>query len=348
MNPFVFEETPWDREAGGLKLGDRISAARFLTLLEGEEEPVVEDAFQTLEDLSVTLDLSDLFVETGSDVASLRLRREEQLVKSGDLPGDLEENDPLRLYLEELARIPAAGEISILLEQLEDANREERNDSPVQNRILNLSLSRVVEIAGEFVGYGVLLMDLIQEGSMGLWQGILCYDGGDFEGKRDWWIRHYMAKAVVLQARANGVGRKMRQAMEDYRSVDEKLLMELGRNATVEEIAQQLHMSEAETRAVAEMLESARLLRRVKEVPEPEGSDPEEESAVENTAYFQMRQRIEELLSGLSEQDAKLLSLRFGLEGGLPMSPEETGRKMGLTPEEVVARETAALALLRK
>ena len=76
--------------------------------------------------------------------------------------------------------------------------------------------------------------------------------------------------------------------------------------------------------------------------------EAEEQQAVEDTAYFQARQRIAEMLSMLSEEDAKLLSLRFGLEGGLPMTPEETGRKLGLTPEEVVTREAAALAVLRQ
>ena len=80
---------------------------------------------------------------------------------------------------------------------------------------------------------------------------------------------------------------------------------------------------------------------------EPEVQDTEEDQAVEDTAYFQTRQRIADMLSGLTEQEQKLISLRFGLEGRLPMSPEETGRKLGLTPEEVVAMEFAALIKMR-
>ena len=92
-----------------------------------------------------------------------------------------------------------------------------------------------------------------------------------------------------------------------------------------------------------------RMMDRVKpaEPQEEAEEDPEEQQAVEDTAYFQMRQRIADLMSGLSEEDAKLLSLRFGLEGGLPLSPEEVGRRLSLTPEEVVAREAKALAQLR-
>ena len=183
---------------------------------------------------------------------------------------------------------------------------------------------------------------------MGLWQGILCYcDGMDYSASRDWWIRQAMAKLVTLQARDNGVGQKMRQALEDYRAVDERLLADLGRNPTLEEIALELHMTPEEADLVKKMLDSARLVSQAKQAAEPEEAPEEEERHVEDTALFQARQRIMDLLSGLSEEDAKLLTMRFGLEGGLPMSPEETGRKLGLTPEEVVAREAAALAQLR-
>lgn len=184
---------------------------------------------------------------------------------------------------------------------------------------------------------------------MGLWQGILQYNGGDFEDHRDWWIRFYMVKTEVEQARAGGVGQKMRQAMEDYRSVDERLVADLGRNPTLEEIAEELHMTVDEAWSISQMVSAARRLAQVRpgETPEEE-EQAEEKQAVENTAYFQTRQRIAEMLSGLSDDDAKLLSLRFGLEGGLPMTPEEAGRKLGLTPEEVVTREAAALAQLRQ
>ena len=180
---------------------------------------------------------------------------------------------------------------------------------------------------------------------MGLWMGLNAYTGGNFGTFRDWWIRQYMAKAAVMQARANGVGQKIRQALEDYRSVDERLLTDLGRNPTLEEIAAELHMDVEEAAMVADMLRSARKLSRA-EAPDEEPAQ-EDEQAVEDTAYFQMRQRIAELLSVLPERDAKILTLRFGLEGGLPLSPEDTGKRLGLTAEEVVAAEGAALAKLR-
>ena len=205
----------------------------------------------------------------------------------------------------------------------------------------------MVELACRHTGRGVLLLDLVQEGSLGLWQGILCYAGGDFESHRDWWIRQYLAKAVTLQARAGGVGQKLRAGMEDYRDVDQKLLSELGRNPTLEEIAEAMHITPEDAQVYADMLNMARSRQQVDAAREEKEPEPEDEQAVENTAYFQSRQRIMELLSALSEPEAKLLSLRFGLEGGLPLSPEETGKKLNMTAQEVVRMEAAALAKLR-
>ena len=338
---FTFDETPWELALNQLRRGDALSAVQFLTLVEQEEEDAVMDALSDLDRLGITLDISDLPKAAGTGEAAVRLRREEELAKQGSFLGALERNDPLRLYLEELEELSKVEDPQVLAEKALSGN-ERAGEQLATGR-----LYRVVELAGEMVGRGVLLLDLIQEGSLGLWQAIGCYEGGDFAAHSDWWIRNAMAKAVTLQARSSGVGQKMRQAMEDYRAVDERLLGELGRNATVEEIAEQLHMTVEETVAVARMISNARLVDKAKPSQEPEEEDIEEERHVEDTAFFQMRQRILDLLSCLSEEDAKLLTLRFGLEGGMPLTPEDAGRKLGLTPEEVVAREAAALALLR-
>ena len=338
---FSFETSPWDSWRMKLQAGDTVSAADLLTVLEGQPEAIFEEALEDLETGCMALSLSGLPKTGGIGEAALRLRQEMQLVQKGLTPDVLEENDPLRLYLEEIAATPAQGDENILAEKCS------RGEETAMVQLTNLGLSRVVELAGEHVGYGVLLLDLIQEGSLGLWQAVRSYHGGDYSAHRDRVIRFYMARAITVQARSNGVGQKMRTVLEDYRAVDERLLGELGRNPTLEEIAEELHISEEETLAVKQMLDSARLLAQVKKQPEPEEDREEEDQSVENTALFQMRQRIMDLLSVLSKEDAQLLTLRFGLEGAKPLSPEETGRKLGLTPDEVVAREGAALAKLR-
>lgn len=331
---FSFEPDPWEVFRMSLTMGDTVSASQILTLLEGEEAQALEDALGELETACVKLDISDLPKTNGTGDTALRLKQEAQLVQEGLNPEVLEPNDPLRLYLEEVAAVPVCGDEQILAQT---------GGSPEQ--LTNLGLSRVIQLAQEYVGYGVLLMDLIQEGSLGLWQAIGCYRDGDYTVHRDHWIRFYLARAVILQAHSSGIGQKMRRAMEDYRQVDERLLGELGRNPTLEEIANELHMNVEEARTVRKMMDNARMLDKA---IRPEEEEQEVEQAVEETALFQMRQRIGDLLSGLEDTDAKLLNLRFGLEGGKPASPEETGRLLGMTAQEVVAREAAALTKLRK
>lgn len=339
---FSFGPSPWQDWLRTKQMGDSVSAAQLLTLLEEEGEETVEEALQEIEMACMVLDISELPKNVVTGEAAVRLRQEIQMAKKGLKPDALEENDPLRVYLEEVAATPAFGDEYLL------ASAAAKGDETAMLQLTNLGLERVIELAREHTGNGVLLLDLIQEGSLGLWQAIRNYRYGDYASHRDKWIRFYMARAITLQARSRGVGQRLRTAMEDYRAVDERLLSDLGRNPTVAEIAEELHITSEEAEAVRRMLENARMMQKVKpdeEEPEP---TPDDEQAVENTALFQMRARIAEMLSGLPEQDQKLLTLRFGLEGGLPLSTEETGRKLGLTPDEVTMREAAALMKLRK
>ena len=339
---FSFDNAPWMEALEGIADGAKISSAQLLTLLEGETEESAEEALLQLELRGIALDVSDLPKPPASGEAALRLRREEQWVRNGDTVQSLEENDPLRLYLEEVAGLPVVSDPQRMAERFAGGYEA------VLPGLTNCMLPVVVEMAKEMVGRGVLLMDLIQEGSLGLWQGILSFRSGDFVTHTRWWIGQYLAKALLLQARETGLGQRMKQAMEDYRSIDERLLADLGRNPTVEEIAEAMHMDREEVENVAKMLENARFMNRAKqEQQQPEEEDPEEEQHVENTALFQSRQRIQEMLSDLSEEETKIITLRFGLEGGLPLSPEETGNKLGLTATEVVAKEAAALAKMR-
>ena len=335
---FEFEQAPWELALDKLRKGASISAVRLLTLLEGEEEAAVEEALLELEEKGITLTVSDLPKNYAAGELEKRLRLEETLVHTGSLLSSLEESDPLALYLREIAGIPAAGDPQILAQRLLDGE-------DVTQLLVNASLSRVIAAAEGMTGYGVLLLDLIQEASMGLWQGILHYTGGDFDTHIDWWIGQYLAKAVTLQARENGVGQKMRKALESYRAADKELLTRLGRNPTLEEIALEMGISPEDAEVYQEMLRTASILEKAKKQPaEPQ---PEDEQAVEDTAYFQSRQRIGELLSTLTAREAQVLSLRFGLEGGLAATPQETAAKLGLTADEVIRLETEALGKLR-
>ncbi len=323
-----------------------VSAATLMALTDGVSDDCMEELFSLMADLSTLIDVSDL-PRGGFGEAARRLREEEQLVRSGDLLSGLDANDPLRLYLEELEGIPVCGDIQVLAQELSALNLEKAFDEGLFTRILNLSLSRVVEIAREYVGCGVLLLDLMQEGGLGLWTYLECYGEGPFEEFRDHCIRRAMGCAVIRQARACGLGQKMRQAVEDYRMVDERLLSELGRNPTLDEIAEAMHMTVTEIETVRKFLDNARMVGKAHEVKEPEET-PEDTQAVEDTAYYQARERVDSLMSGISELEHKVVTMRYGLDGKAPQTAAEVGQKLNLTVSEVVELEAAALTKMRE
>lgn len=337
---FSFGAEPWEEYIESC--GSAACAMTLLTLLEAQDEDVFDDAMDLLQQKKASLDLSRLPAPILTGESAVRLHLEEQLVKKGLKASDLDVNDPLRLFLEELAMTPAAGDARIL------AAEAAAGDEGAQLSLTNLFMSRVIDFACEHVGHGVLLMDLIQEGSLALWQTIADCTPETFEADCEYAVRFAMAKTVTEQARENGVGQKMRTALEDYRSVDEQLLADLGRNPTVEEIAEGLHVTADTAELLGKMVENARRLRQATPEPEPDEEDPDELQSVENTAYYQSRQRVNDMLADLSEQESKLISLRFGLDGGLPMSPQQVGQKLGMTADQVVAMEAAALEKMRR
>lgn len=337
---FEFEESPWEQYIGTLPTGGSVSARNALAMLENMEEDAAQECLEGLDAKLLRLDIADLPAVSAGQ-AALRLKQETEFVRDGMRLHTLEPGDPLRFYLEEIAGLPACGDEAILLTDYR------RGKEYAATALVNLGLSRVVELAAANAGKGVLLLDLIQEGSLGLWNAISGYKSGDYGTYRDLRIGNSIARAIIMQARANGLGQRIRREMEDYRAVDERLLGDLGRNPSVEEIALELHITPEEAEVIRKMVEDARRVNMAVK-PEPEETPEEENQAVEDTAYFQLRSRITELLSVLEEKDAKLISLRYGLEGGLPLSAAEVGTRLGMTSGEVSAREALVLAKLRE
>jgi len=337
---FSFERADWELLVDALRPGASVSAVRMLNALEAESEDSVDAALEALTQKNVMLEVSSLPQDFGSGEQEKRLRFEAKLSASADMIPLLEETDPLRLYLEELAATPAQGDIHILCDRLL------QGDEAAGPQIMNLYLHRVVDIAKEHTGRGVLLLDLMQEAALGLWQAILQYTGGEFDTHADWWIRQSIACVILRQAKESGVLRNMQSSMEAYRQADKRLLTELGRNATVEELAVELGITPEQVDVIRDMILNASAMEKAK-APAKE-QEPEDDQAVEDTAYFQSRQRVDEMLSALSELEAKILSFRFGLDGKPPMTAEKVGLVLGLTADEVVAAETAALEKLRK
>ncbi len=336
---FSFDVPQWELALQRVAPGASISATRLLGFLEGEDETGAEDALAYLEEHGITLDVSKLPKDYGSGQTEERLRYEEMLVNSGKLLEELAENDPLGLYLQELASMPAAGDPALLM----DAYKQ--GDESALQSLIGVTIGSAVHTAMEYTGRGVLLLDLIQEASLGLWQGALNYEGGDLQKHLEWWVRQYLAKSVTIQARQAGVGSKMRKALEDFQAADHCLLTQLGRNPSLEELAAELHVTPEEAEVYEDMLRTARALEQAKKKPEEDTA--EDQQAVEDTAYFQSRQRILDMLSTLTAEQAQVLTLRYGLEGGMPMSAQEAANTMKLTVQQVTDLEMQALAKLR-
>lgn len=335
---FIFDNSPLLDFAESLQPAQPFSAEQFLTLAAREDRETVEQALDICRDKGAMADVSRITGATGE--AQERLRLEQNLAKQADMTAGLDENDPLRLYLQELAGIPAAGDVQLLAQLYLEGEEQ------IAEQMVNLCLSLVVELSRHYAGKGVLLMDLIQEGSLGLWQGVAAYTGGDFEVYIRTQIQSAMANAVLLQACENGLGDKLRSQMEDYRDVDQKLLSELGRNPTIEEIAEGMHITAEEAMYVESMVQSAQSLSRAKQ-PETEEIPEEEDQAVENTAYFQSRQLIFEMLSGLNELEKEVISLRYGLDTGNAISAQQVAAKLGISPEQALKIEADALSKMR-
>ena len=346
---FTFEDSPLQCLIETLQPGQILSGAQLLAVGEAESEQTLDEALEQLAQMQITLELQGLEIPSAGAQSKERLQLEEKFIRAGMPREMLDQNDPLRLYLEELAAIPVCGDACLLANQVAAMNLAGKEPENAHTALAELSLSRVVELAGDYAGKGVLLLDLIQEGSMALWQAVEAYtdQSEGFEAYRDGKVRFSMARQILLQAKTAGVGQMLRQAMEDYRSVEMKLLAELGRNPEPEELAQALHLNDSQVILLSALVENTRQMHRVIQ-PEPAEIPQEEDQAVEDTAYFQMRQRISDLLSQLSEEDARLITLRYGLEGGLPLKPQQVAEKLGITAEEVVAKEAAALSKLRE
>lgn len=327
----------WQEVLDGCREYGSFAANRFLAMMAGESDDDFEDALLMLTDKEILLDISDIHMEGSSRLAAARLNLEKKLVQKKITLRDLDMNDPLRLFLQEVRKMPRNADFAWAeaMDYLNDAERE---------RIAEDFLPRVAEAALSLAGKGVPIMDLVQEGSLGLWQGLAFWEGQSVVKYLDRRVRMAMHQAIVSQARAEGLGDHLRKQMIEFKNTDSKLLGTLGRNPTVEEIAYDMGIP----LDVAEELQ--KMVKDAAGNPvntEPEEENTEEELEVDGTAYYQSRQRVNDLMSGLTREEQQLLNMRFGLETGKPMDAVETARILGITPEEVLVREAQALAKMR-
>ena len=258
--------------------------------------------------------------------------------------------DPVRMYLREIGRIPllkAEEEVSL-------AQRIEKGSLAAKKKLAESNLRLVVSIAKRYVGRGLTLLDLIQEGNQGLIRAVEKYDwrrGFKFSTYATWWIRQAITRAIADQARTIRVPVHMVETINKMMRTSRKLMQELGRDPTPEEIGKAMEISAAKVREIFKISQGTTSL----EAPVGDEEDSLLGDFIADTAPSPydtaskqlLKDNIREVLETLSLREAKVLVYRFGLEGGRPMTLEEVGQKFGVTRERIRQIEAKALRKLK-
>ncbi len=266
-------------------------------------------------------------------------------------PEGIGTEDPVRMYLKEI------GKVSLLSaeEEIELAKRMEEGDEEAKKRLAEANLRLVVSIAKRYVGRGLLFLDLIQEGNLGLIKAVEKFDyrkGYKFSTYATWWIRQAITRAIADQARTIRIPVHMVETINKLIRVSRQLLQELGREPSPEEIAEVLKMPEERVREILKISQEPVSL----ETPIGEEEDSHLGDFIQDdnvpvpadaAAFTLLREQLNEVLSTLTEREQKVLRLRFGLDDGRQRTLEEVGREFNVTRERIRQIEAKALRKLR-
>lgn len=336
---FVFDDMDQPvclRVLDSLAPGTEITAQRFFSLMEtGSEEEALQIA-AALEDRRIGIAPDSIPELFGQGETARRLALEKTLAEEGKLPLGLEPRDPLRIYWQELQQLPRLTE-----QQAQDLLGDPRGKDRLTAGLLYLVAEEAVCLAGR----GILLLDLMQEGALGLMTALEKIAPPLLPAAR-WHIRQAMLRPILLQYLLSGEAQKLLSSLREYQQADRRLLEKLGRNPVAEELAQELGKTPEEVAVLSKL--AAEAAKAPAGAAAPEEAPEQQPEAVEDSAYFQLRSRVEELLSSLQETDRRLLTLRFGLDGKPPRSTEETAALLGITAAEAQQRELAAIMQLRE
>lgn len=267
------------------------------------------------------------------------------------LPEGIALDDPVRMYLKEIGRVPLLSPE----DELELARRAQAGDENAKRRLAEANLRLVVSIAKRYVGRGMLFLDLIQEGNLGLIKAVEKFDyhkGFKFSTYATWWIRQAITRAIADQARTIRIPVHMVETINKLIRVSRQLLQTLGREPTAEEIAEEMGMSVERVREIIKIAQEPVSLETP--IGEEEDShlgdfieDQDVPAPAEAASFRLLKEQLEEVLDTLTSREEKVLRLRFGLEDGRARTLEEVGQVFGVTRERIRQIEAKALRKLR-
>ena len=347
------------KKQGSLTLAEIMEAFSETEL----DKDQVENLYETLGNLGIeVIENKTDKVDIDFPQDDLNLEGLDESIVKDDKPMEIEEidlslpkgisiDDPVRMYLKEIGKIPLLKPH----EEVELARRMHEGDELAKQRLVEANLRLVVSIAKRYVGRGMLFLDLIQEGNLGLIKAVEKFDyvkGFKFSTYATWWIRQAITRAIADQARTIRIPVHMVETINKLIRVSRQLLQELGRDPKPEEIAKEMDMTEDKVREIMKIAQDPVSLETP--IGEEEDShlgdfiqDDDAPAPAEAAAYSLLKEQIEDVLGSLNEREQKVLKLRFGLEDGRARTLEEVGKEFDVTRERIRQIEAKALRKLR-
>ena len=334
----------------------------------GKEEGMLttEEITETLSDIDLSKEqienIYDVIQNLGIEIVSeededidniIQRKKNEEILKNKKLDYSVKSptNDPVRMYLKEIGKV----RLLTAAEEVQLAKRIEKGDMTAKSRLVEANLRLVVSIAKKYVGRGMLFLDLIQEGNLGLIRAVEKFDykkGYKFSTYATWWIRQAITRAIADQARTIRIPVHMVETINKLIRVQRQLLQKLGREPTPDEIAKYMEITSEKVREIMKISQDPVSLETP--IGEEEDShlgdfieDSEVEAPSDAASFTMLQEQLGEVLNSLNERERKVIQLRFGLQDGHPRTLEEVGREFGVTRERIRQIESKTLSKLR-